>query len=62
MGEEYFAAGAYLSRDPTMRGTLVSQDVIKVIFVLLILVGLLCANLHFGWAQWVVEQLMRYRK
>jgi len=37
IGEEYFAAGAYLSPDPSMRGTLVSQDIIKALFAGLII-------------------------
>ncbi len=40
IGEEYFAAGSYVSADPAMRGGLVSQDLIKVIFAALIVVGL----------------------
>ncbi|MEW6252827.1 MAG: DUF6754 domain-containing protein [Planctomycetota bacterium] len=39
-GEEFYAAGAYVSGDPALRGAVVSQDLIKLIFALLILVGL----------------------
>ncbi|MBN1918764.1 MAG: hypothetical protein JW889_12725 [Verrucomicrobia bacterium] len=61
MGEEYFAAGAYVSPDPTMRGTLVSQDIIKAIFVGLILLGLLCYHLDVSPARWFVELLQHYK-
>lgn len=39
IGEEFYAAGAYVSTDPALRGALVSQDLIKLIFALLIVVG-----------------------
>jgi len=62
IGEEYFAAGAYLSRDPTMRGTLVSQDLIKVLLAGLVLLGTVCAQFAHPWAQAVVEFFMRYKR
>jgi hypothetical protein len=39
-GEEFYAAGAYVSADPGLRGALVSQDLIKVALVALVVVGL----------------------
>ena len=39
IGEELFAAGAYLSRNPVQTGSLKAQDVIKVAIVVLILLG-----------------------
>ncbi len=39
IGEEYYAAAAYVSADPALRSAVVSQDLIKVSFVVLILVG-----------------------
>lgn len=61
IGEEYFAAGAYLSADPTIRGTLVSQDIIKIMFGGLILIGTICIHLSTPWARWVVDLLMKYK-
>jgi len=61
IGEEFFAAGAYVSPDPTMRGTLASQDFIKLIFALLIIVGIICYQFDFGWSKWVVEKLTKYK-
>jgi len=61
VGEEYFAAGAYVSSDPTMRGTLVSQDAIKAILAALIVVGTVAAQLAWGPAQWLVDLLSRYQ-
>jgi len=65
IGEEYFAAGAYLSPDPTMRGALVSQDIIKLLFAGLLVLGTLCLVLPqwAGWPQtWIVEFLTSYTK
>lgn len=41
LGEELFAAGAYLSRDPVQIGSLRGQDFAKFILVVLILLGIL---------------------
>ena len=62
IGEEYFAAGAYVSRDPAMRGALVSQDLIKAILAALIVVGVVLAQVQTGWARAVVEFLTRYQR
>jgi hypothetical protein len=61
MGEEYYAAGAYVSTDPGLRGTLRSQDVIKVVFAGLILLGVLLMLLPGGGANWLVELLRHYK-
>ena len=44
-GEELFAAGAFLSRDPVQVGSMRAQDLIKLAFVIMILVGVLEATL-----------------
>ena len=41
MGEELFAASAYLSHEPVMMGGLKGQDLMKVLIVILILLGVL---------------------
>ena len=61
IGEEYFAAGAYLSPDPTMRSTLVSQDIIKAIMAALILAGTVLVQFEWGAGTWLVRQLMQYK-
>jgi len=61
IGEEYFAAGAYLSPDPSARATLVSQDIIKALFAGLILLGTLLAQFHFDAARWFVDLLKAYK-
>jgi len=44
IGEECFAAGAYLSKDPAQILTIMSQDWIKTIVIALILVGTVLSN------------------
>ncbi len=43
IGEEMYAASAYLSREPVLMGTVVGQDIMRVIFVVLILLGTILA-------------------
>ena len=40
IGDEYYAATAYLSREPTLLGSLVGQDIGKGVLVVIILVGI----------------------
>lgn len=61
IGEEFFAAGAYVSPDPTMRGTLASQDIIKLIFAFLILIGLICFQFDFRFTKWFSELIKHYQ-
>jgi len=62
IGEEYFAAGAYVSRDPSMRASLVSQDLIKAIIGGLILAGTILVQFDWGKASWLAKKLMEYAK
>ena len=58
MGEEYFAAAAYVSRDPKTRNSLLGQDVIKLIFVVIILVGLFLRHVEVPTlSAWVMQIL-----
>ncbi len=52
IGEELFAASAYLSKDPKLLGSLKGQDVGKFIFLVLIVVGvaMLTLNMVLGWS------------
>jgi hypothetical protein len=61
MGEEYYAAGAYVSPDAGLRGTLRSQDVIKAVFAGVIILGVVLALLPGGGDSWLVELLKHYR-
>jgi len=62
IGEELFAATAYLSREPVMLGSLRGQDVGKVIIMLLIIIGVAMASLQLlgGWeANWLKQLLFK---
>jgi hypothetical protein len=48
MGEELYAASAYLSHEPLMLGGLKGQDLMKVLIVALIIIGIVLMTLGFG--------------
>ncbi|HOP08023.1 MAG TPA: hypothetical protein PLF13_12110 [candidate division Zixibacteria bacterium] len=51
IGEELYAASAYLGREPKLLGSLKAQDWGKAIFVVLSIIGLIAAQL--GWTSFV---------
>ncbi len=53
MGEELFAASAYLSREPIMTGGLKGQDFAKILIVLAIIIGVVLMT--FGWGDTYIE-------
>ena len=52
IGDEYYAAAAYLSKEPTMLGSLVGQDWSKLLILLFIVLGFIVVNLnsYFDWS------------
>ena len=48
MGEELYAASAYLSHEPVLTGGLKGQDLIKLIIVILVIIGVLLVTLGAG--------------
>lgn len=46
-GEEFYAAGAYFSKDPVLTGSLVGQDWSKLVIFILVIIGILCITI-FG--------------
>lgn len=51
IGEELYAASAYLSREPRLLGSLKGQDVMKVLIAVVVILGVL--SVTFGWgADW----------
>lgn len=48
MGEELYAASAYLSREPLLLGGLKGQDWMKVLIVILIIIGIVLVSLGLG--------------
>ena len=64
IGDEFYAASAYLSRDPTLLGSIVGQDYCKLLLLAVILMGLVCVTLlnvpifaHSPVLHWVVDFL-----
>ncbi len=55
IGDEFYAASAYLSREPTLLGSLVGQDIGKALILLVIIVGIILTTIvgpeHF-LARW----------
>ena len=43
IGDEYYAASAYISREPTLLGSLVGQDLAKGVILVLIVIGVVVA-------------------
>lgn len=56
IGEELFAAGAYLGKEPTMLGSVIGQDYGKIIILALIVIGVVVVT---GFGADTVEALMR---
>ena len=50
MGEELYAASAYLSREPLLLGGLKGQDWMKILLIILILIGIITTS--FGFWDW----------
>ena len=57
MGEELYAASAYLSREPVLLGSIKAQDTVKAILMVIMLIGLV--TFAFGWD--IVRQLLTTR-
>lgn len=49
IGEELYAASAYLGKEPKLLGSLKAQDYAKALFVILAIIGIVCANLDWHW-------------
>ncbi len=49
IGEELFAASAYLSGEPKQLGSIKGQDVGKFIAMIAILIGVFCATMGHAW-------------
>ncbi len=53
MGEELYAASAYLTREPLLMGGLKGQDWVKMLLVILIVLGVILAT--FGTGEWYLN-------
>ena len=55
IGDEFYAASAYLSREPTLLGSLVGQDYAKVVIMIIIIAGVITASIwgvDSHWLKW----------
>lgn len=59
IGEEFFAASAYLSNDPELMGGVKGQDVVKVWVISgIILATIIGLFSDFGWITWSVQKFL----
>ena len=59
IGDEYYAASAYLTREPTLTGSLVGQDIVKAVVLVLIVLGTALASWYGGAANEAHNILLR---
>jgi hypothetical protein len=53
IGEELYAASAYLSKEPKLLGTLKASDLAKVVIIIVLIMGFIAETLGFqGFAEW----------
>lgn len=65
IGDEYYAASAYLSREPTLLGSLVGQDYGKLVMIGLIVIGTIAVTLaainpNLPGLQWFQENFLKF--
>jgi uncharacterized protein DUF6754 len=57
IGEEYYAASAYLSKDPKLLGSLKASDTVKILTIVVIVVSVILLTLgHSELAEWFATQ------
>ncbi|MCK4595754.1 hypothetical protein KAT73_03150 [candidate division WOR-3 bacterium] len=49
IGEELYAASAYLSDEPIIKGSVVGQDIGKIVVFILLVIGIIFATIGSGW-------------
>jgi len=59
IGDEYYAASAYLTQEPTLLGSLVGQDITKAILLLMIVVGTILAFFYVEDKNPLIQLLTR---
>ncbi|MEI6503199.1 MAG: fibronectin type III domain-containing protein [Armatimonadota bacterium] len=57
MGEELYAAGAYLSRDPVLLAQLKGQDIGKIVIFAMLVIGVILVTFTPGAGQWFMKLL-----
>ena len=62
IGDEYYAASAYLSREPTQMGSIVGQDIAKGLILALVVTGSLIVSLAAAMSSGFGLQFVQYFK
>jgi hypothetical protein len=57
IGDEFYAASAYLTQEPTLLGSLVGQDICKAMLVLMIIVGTIFSIFQGEKANYLIKLL-----
>ncbi|MCB0337510.1 MAG: hypothetical protein KDD62_14435 [Bdellovibrionales bacterium] len=57
IGEELYAASAYISKDPVQLGSLAGQDIAKLVFFVLIIIGVAIATLNSLYPEWQLNNV-----
>jgi hypothetical protein len=52
IGEEIYALGAYISKEPISHGAIVGQDMIKMLIIIILVFGVLLTQLGLDVAKW----------
>jgi hypothetical protein len=60
IGEELFAASAYLSNEPKQLGSLKGQDMGKLVAMLLIIIGTISVTISHAWGNQFFVKLSEY--
>lgn len=64
IGDEYYAASAYLSKEPTLLGSLVGQDYSKLLIIAIIILGAITVTIEakypgFKGLSWIQENFIK---
>jgi len=57
IGEELYAAGAYLSREPMALGSIKAQDLMKYVILVIGALAVICASIGWDWTKYIFGNL-----
>lgn len=60
IGEELYAASAYLTKEAVQLGSLFGQDRVKLLFLIMIIIGCIIATINSIFPQWQINNLDYY--
>lgn len=59
IGDEFYAASAYLTREPILLGSIIGQDICKLLLILLVVMGTVSATFFPSFLQLLTQFLLR---